>query len=911
MRLSRRIAAAPRPQWQSRAIVSLQKPKHQDGAVQQQEAAQTEARSQQGFEQGTILDDSRFRFVAHGSRYSDLFEEPNTGPDNTGDQGRAADQRVKGPAEHLKIALARDTHYAWEFFNKTFTSRECKALTDPPEGDLRLLDHGRVFNYLLRDVTKDFISGKTETLTPTVVLFRYAQLGLLRPDYWADPSLEYLTCQVIRAMYGVVDVERPQRDLPSLINELISVWRLFFQCYGPMNDALHSIASEWQLRPIEELPTYYNSTNFNSRLQICVPKYPLFHGRLAICAAYLYDVAEGLDENIRKEAEPFLRFLERLLAGSWIDFRSLEFTQFKELPEDVQIQIQEALRTVPNKAMKAIGESGETLSSNGPEAEAKLIDFYLGRIARAVETRSSAAKLDDLWKEIEQAYTKNGKTAIPTLIYNSFLSGYLTLLNPDRSIQVWNHMIANGVKPNMRSWVALLEGCVKASDLNGLNAMWTRLQKTGSEPDNYAWTTRVNGLMKMRQVSEALATLDDMGKRWVAAESPIHPPKTKGSNKKGPPSKTVNKCTKPSIEVVNGAIAGLVKMPRNAMYYQKRVEYVQKVLGWASLFQIKPDVVTYNSLIQLYLGEGDKRTALALLSQMEQKGLKGDIATYGMLIESAFNTNVFNGRSEQQQTTAILKIFDDLEASGMKANNYIYSTAIDRLLKEYSNYNGARAVVEYMTAREITPPAQACTSIITYYFTSEPPKIAEVDALVHHLFTNSRVATDRILFDRLIEGYAAHNEVSKMLNVLNRMLKERKLPGWGALMGVVSALMKAGDYEHAQAIVRDVKRGEGVAAGGIMGHNSGMRRFMEMARQFGLDVEDQQRMGEYMTGPEQEQAVYYEQREVVEGNSLDEQQPSFAERSGDTTATTEWERDPESLDQEGRVGDGAGDSGRD
>ena len=115
-------------------------------------------------------------------------------------------------------------------------------------------------------------------------------------------------------------------------------------------------------------------------------------------------------------------------------------------------------------------------------------------------------------------------------------------------------MIAHNVKPNMHSWVALLEGCAKAKDLNGLNAMWQRMLNTGLEPSNYAWTTRINGLVSLKQINKAFVAMDDMAKRWVAAENAINNAQATAKGQKGPKksslSKAVNTCTKPSIEVV-------------------------------------------------------------------------------------------------------------------------------------------------------------------------------------------------------------------------------------------------------------------------------------------------------------------------------------------------------------------------
>jgi pentatricopeptide repeat protein len=377
------------------------------------------------------------------------------------------------------------------------------------------------------------------------------------------------------------------------------------------------------------------------------------------------------------------------------------------------------------------------------------------------------------------------------------------------------------------------------------------LLNTGIEPDNYAWTTRVNGLMSLRQITEGLKALDEMGKRWITAESAMNSPKTQGKGQKGAKkapagTKAVNNCTKPSIEVINGAVSGIVQIRPGSMRHEKRVEFLQKILAWSSNFQIKPDAITYNSLIQLYLQANDTTTAFRTLSKMAKDGLEGDIATHGMLLTTAFDNQIFDGQTEDQQTERILKIFDGLEASGMRMNDYVYATAIDRLLKQYSNVPAVRAIMTHMTDRRFIPSAYVYTSLVTHYFAQQPPNIREVDGIVNALLApNSRVPSDQRLYDRLIEGYATHAEVGKMMTLLTQISKQGKLPGWQALIAVVRALVEDGDFERARDVVRDVNDGEGVAKGGVMGTAAGERAFWAVVQGFGLGLEEE-RMGDFM-----------------------------------------------------------------
>lgn len=738
---------------------------------------------------------------------------------------------------------------AWRLFNETYTSKDCEALTEPSLGDVEQLETGKILLHVLNSVNASFLRGNKD-LAPTAVLSKFEQLGFARPEHWTRVTLATLTHRAIQAGNGTPD--GPQRDLPSLLSELLAVWRLFFQYKGGQNGQSVSNSTEWRLPAIDSLPDMFESRDFNMRLQEYHPKF-VGGPTLGFCAIYLYSISDALSsiESLQQEAAPLLRFLERLLAGSNVKsiLKHTETSyQFKALPQEVQQQIIGEINAAPKRAMVMVGTKGETLDpeQQGDESS-NLEEHYLKRIARAIETRTAPTVLDSLWTQADKTYTSQEQAGtIPLRVYNAFLSGYLILHTPSRSVEVWNHMIAHGVKPDKESWVALLDGCAKAKDLNGLNATWTRMLSTGIEPDNYAWTARVNGLVSLRQINAGLAALDEMGKKWLAAENPIVATTKHGKPKvaKKPATKAVNKVTKPSIEVINGAISALVQISPGAMRHDKRVDFVQKILGWAGGFAIKPNVRTFNSLIQLYLRASDFATAFKVLRQMEIDGFVADIATHTMLVTASFDNQKMHDLSSAEQTERMISLFNDLEAAGLKLNDYIYSTAVDRLLREYSNHDAVKAIVEHMLARKLVPSAHIYTSLVTHYFQQSPPAIAAVDAVVHQLFTSIRSPSDRFLFDRLIEGYAEHAEVGKMMSVLTRMSKHGKQPGWSALTAVVTALVEAGDFERARLVVRDVDRGEGVAEGGVMGGKPLENKFLAVVKGFGLGLEEQ-RMGDF------------------------------------------------------------------
>jgi pentatricopeptide repeat protein len=876
-RLSRRIVPFRSPQWQPRAtFLSLRNSQpqneaeptppeeqpldqrteaHNEGGNQFKirysdptEHAQQPPRQAPGRYSRHVEDDAQRRPL-RSSRPQDEYSD--------GDRESPVTEstvRGQGPAVTIDNFLRNDkVDQAWAVFEGQYTSRQCEALMEPVPGDVPLLNEGYIFEHLLRKVSSTLCRGFNPKVTPTEVLFRYEQLGLAAPELWTKQAISFFTHQAIQA--ASTSHNNSTKDLSVILPELVSLWRLFFQFKGAKPMQTESISTDWNLPAIKDLSqARFAEKSFIVRLAAYHPRY-VGNSTMGFCAAYFYTLSDSLKsvKSLHKEAEPLLHVLGFLLPGSNIDSllnHTRNSTRFLALPENVQTRVAQTVRAAPENALRQLGAQGLTLGdARTGDPATDLENFNLKRITRAASLIKSPVEVEKLWKEMIRAYTTAGKVTIPERIYNAFLHGFMIHHLPQRSVDVWNHMVANDVKPSMQSWVALLSGCVKSNNFVGFNEMWTRMLATGVEPDNYAWTTRVNGLMSFRQTDLSLAALDDMGKRWLAAEAATKQPQPrnpKGSQKLPSSVKAINKCTKPTVGEVNGAITAIAQINDRAMPHAQRVENIQKILRWSGNFDIKPDAVTFNSMIRLYVRAKDYVTAFKVLRQMEKSGIAADLATHNMLLSVTFDNHSFDRLSHEEQSERIIGLFRELEADGLEPNMHIYSTATNRLLKDHANHDAVRKVIDFMRERGKAPGVYIYVSLVTHYFQQSPPDIESVDSLTEELFKRgSGMATDAVLFDRLIEGYATHNEIGKMMSVLTRMSKHNRSPSWTALVAVVEALAQNRDYERIRDIGRDVTSGTNIAKGKITGGNIGEWKFFKMIENLGINLQED-RMGDYM-----------------------------------------------------------------
>jgi pentatricopeptide repeat protein len=876
-RLSRCIVPVRSPQWQPRAtFLSLRNSQPQDEAKppppeEQPQDQRTEAPSEGGNRVRIRYRDpteqaqppprqTSGRYSRHTEDDAQRRPLPSPQPQdeyNDGDRespvANSAD-RGQGPAVTIDNFLRNDkVDKAWAVFEGQYTSRQCEALMEPVPGDVPLLNEGYIFEHILKKVSSALCRGFNPRVTPTEVLFRYEQLGLAAPELWTKQAISFFTHQAIQA--ANTSHNNSTKDLSVILPELVSLWRLFFQFKGAKTVQTESIDTEWNLPTTKDLSQErFTDRSFVVRLAAYHPRY-VGNSTMAFCAVYFYTLTDLLKSvnSLHKEAEPLLDVLGLLLPGSNIDSvlnHTRNSTRFLALPENTQTRVVQTVRAAPEIAMGQLGAQGLTLGDQRTgDPATDLENFYLKRINRASVLIKSTVEMEKLWKEMIRAYTTAGKTTIPERIYNAFLHGFMIHHMPQRSVDIWNHMVANDVKPGMQSWVALLSGCVQSKNYIGFNEMWTRMLATGVEPDNYAWTTRINGLMSFRQTNLSLAALDDMGKRWLAAEAATKQPPSrhqKGKKNIASSAKAVNKCTKPTVGEVNGIITATAQINDKFMTHAQRVENVHKILRWAGSFSIQPDAVTFNSMIRLYVRAKDYSTAFKVLSQMEKSGIAADLATHNMLLSVTFDNHSFDSLSHEQQADRIVAIFSELEAGGLEPNLHIYSTAINRLLKDHSNYDAVRNIIDYMRERGKSPGAYIYVSLVTHYFQQSPPDIGSVDSLSDELFKRgSGMGTDAILFDRLVEGYATHNEVGRMMSVLTRMSKHNRSPSWPALIAVVEALARDGDLGRIRDIGRDVTSGMNIAKGKIAGGNIGEWKFFKLIENLGINLQDD-RMGDYI-----------------------------------------------------------------
>lgn len=748
---------------------------------------------------------------------------------------------------------SKDANDAWKFVLDNFSSNS-PALRRPALQDRILLQKGDVFNRLLKKVVAawcrnqiaDEVTPQGRPLpSPSQVINKLRTLKVLHPWFHID-AIWVLLVEMIKQDFG----EGMNEYLSPLGHEVLKLWADLLNG-GTMLSQTSNGASSGSSIDWGSLPTLSRKNmrqpdrtvdmRLEQRLRASTPGFPMDRiTALSAAAVATFDqftrrLSMASTDDVQNEAEPFLWYMVSILYNADIQPAVHLYTRELEGAEIDDSTIQNAVDRIRNFPLQAkIAYASKSLnpfnSTQLSSISRELLEqYFTSRLGKALEA-ANLQEVERLWKHAQQVYTQISEQergsalsladteedaspgALPSRLYTMFLHTLVGVGRPESATEVWNYMIQHGTKPNMAHWNAILQGCGKKKDADGLEAIWWRMIETGVQPDLQTWTTRVHGMALSGHLNKALALLEEMSEAWERAERENN--STHGNRSS---SGRISSFPQPTTEVLNAAVTVFAR--------RKRRDLIQRAFAWAHSQGIKPDHITFNALIRLALREQCLEEAMKLLQHMAKKGIQPDEATFAITLDALLRSAYVQNMSPEQQGDMAISTLDSMEKQGLRTSGHVFATLIDRLLKTYNNVRAAYMVLKYMRDHNITISPPIYTSLMTYYFNQEEPDFAAVEALWSNI-RSSGDAVDHLFYDRMIEMYSRAGDTGSARRFLNRMSNEGKKPSYQALMELLQALVKARQWSQVQELVRDIKRQEGLVKGGVK-HSPFAHRFWE------------------------------------------------------------------------------------
>lgn len=416
----------------------------------------------------------------------------------------------------------------------------------------------------------------------------------------------------------------------------------------------------------------------------------------------------------------------------------------------------------------------------------------------------SASRADDEWalaltKRLSQSYTQRNRGQVDRLchefignakdltaeraaqlqrhpdVFNSFINTYMALNLADKAIALWNMLPAVGLRPTLKTWNMMLDGCRKARNLNGLNAAWKKLVASGARLDTQIWTTRVAALIDCGDTKAALAALQELVTEWNTA------------------SRTGRDAVQPSMEPVNAALVGLVR--------QENLKGAEKLIHWAKKNGLSPDVVTFNTLLRPLIRNGRDDEVKALFRTMKALDIQADAATFTVVLDGTLAHIPEEDTARQLQVVS--EVFEKMKASGLEANLHTYGKMIYILLASGDRATKAvNAVLSHLWAHGHNLSPHIYTMLVEHYFSCRPPRLNSVEELLQYRRLLDYDDADRVLYDRIIKGYASVGEPVTAFGHYCKLTDAGFKVELDTQTSLLEALVAEGRLENAKELVR-------------------------------------------------------------------------------------------------------------
>lgn len=679
---------------------------------------------------------------------------------------------------------------------------------------------------------KERFTGHGQRLTPADAIKVYMEHGAMR--YWWHHVLWCQLGQALQLRYRNTDETQGAASngrMRDLMNEIIQVWRLFMDMYGWNRDSI-SVPLSSDLNDLDDKASA--SEPFSSW-------FPKRQGKrkrdgTSVAAAMTLDCLKAAGLNVPMEIKRLFKWFfqtsnrDRSIATSSLLRAGVSSEVTEKALEGWESLTSPEVEGMPESTKKTIRSSVWKYTMDASQTNVHLDWGEKGMPIRLAEL-DGATKLWDtefalnLWRQFQahlQADKTENKTDSADQIYARFLRTFWALRRHEHAIGVWNHMINSGHLPTQKHWNAMLSGCTRAHDFESIRSIWANMLRSGTRADTDTWTTYIHGLIYNGKWEEGLNALENLGRIWKSAP-PLTSPDTAGDTMTGTDTRKEKQTTetpeghtvlRPALTPINAALSALVDGNNFAP--------IPRVLAWARSHQIPLSTFTFNILLRPIVRRGSQAAIQAHLQQMADANCAPDIVTFSIIINGLVSnpTSTFHTLPPETQESTIMSVLADMERQGIEPNLFTYGTILDGLLtpgsKELArdhtpNVPAARAVLAHMSARNIHPSPHIYTILVTHYFTRRPvpdlPAIASLWAAIRHSGQTYRM--DKVFFDRVIEGYADHDEIEPALRFL-RMVPELhgKSAGWRALISVLKALVRCKEWGLCAELVQDAE-GEG------------------------------------------------------------------------------------------------------
>ena len=382
-----------------------------------------------------------------------------------------------------------------------------------------------------------------------------------------------------------------------------------------------------------------------------------------------------------------------------------------------------------------------------------------------------------------------------SLIFLHFMRKFLHLSKHDDVLAAFNEAKRRKCKLNVYHYLQLIMMYRATQHADKLFAVWAEMRAQGILPDNRVWAMFLAGLVDAGHWKRALEYVEEMGQQWRATASKVANLETEYQG----PNLDI---FLPHIRPINALITRLLAAGI--------VQPISAILRWAAEFAVKPDLVTYNTLLWHYVKspkEHKKHDLSSLLSMPNAFLDKADRYTMSILTKAIFSSRFsgFPRKTHSEQNEAVSQFLTDLNNTKVLQPPHVYVTIIHTLLSgNEPNFAAALKVLDHMANSGVPPPAHLLSLFVKCYRNAQPPAVAAMA----ELWTRWREAQwplDGYIYNQILRAFAECDDVPRSREVLALGKEMNFETNWFAFAAVMGALARHQEWEEVKILGEELR----------------------------------------------------------------------------------------------------------
>ncbi|KAI1771345.1 hypothetical protein F4818DRAFT_429835 [Hypoxylon cercidicola] len=666
----------------------------------------------------------------------------------------------------------------------------------------------RVFTRTVSRLMEKVVTAKKEairspTLPAVAEIFRvYVDIGEMKPQRWAMLVGE-LVKNIVEIEPSTGEQESATADeglstRDAMLADLVESWKILSLPKGVHITPNNEMTEGFWFPRVDKasLRKFSDKGNFPAALSSVFPQYaPNQLGApvavLAIATYALLLDPQRSNPAVRRSATrfvgkiayliTFVNYRDAALRREVLDaFPVLEpyiMSQWPIMKEQLQHRIDSMA------ASAAHVQPGESSSTKSGRINANSLG---DRLRRAYVSIRNIGEVDRLWQKFVGPVANIPPERVTELqrhpgLFDTFIHARMALNQPDKAVEALNTLRKVGLRPTMKTWNVMLDGCKEARNVNGIKNVWAKLAGSGMKLDMRIWTTRVSGLIESGDVQGGIQALQEMVGLWNQS--------SKDEN---------TTAVEPTIEPVNAALAGLIR--------QDQVSTAESLLAWAGRQGIEPNIVTFNTLLRCFIRDEFDQGVRRLFAAMGDTNVSADEATFTIVLDGAFSKISPDDTEKQAQT--VVRVLDQMKAAGLEVNLQTYGKMIYNLLRLGPRAREAvKAVLAHLWDQDFELSPHIYTMLVEHYFFGrDTPDLDAVESLLQRRRLLDYDDMDATFYDRLIKGYSLAGEAGKALEIYRKLSDAGSGVVLDPQLELLRALLREGRIEDARGVVDNTKR---------------------------------------------------------------------------------------------------------